>query len=140
MIIKSSKRPKITIFSWSTIEKLCVKFLVKNFFKPIRLINLTSSRPIWTRTGGKRYHWKKKKDDSTNLIQTKKKKGTIDSWIKWKIEFIMYNTRLYAFTCFSIKYKQSFFFLKSVIFVEENALESMEDDNMDFDFEAIASK
>ena len=40
--------------------------LVKSFFKTIRFINRTNSRPIWTRTGEKRYHWKKVEDDVTD--------------------------------------------------------------------------
>ena len=33
--------------------------LVKSLFRTIRFVNRTNSRPIWTRTGEERYHWKK---------------------------------------------------------------------------------
>ena len=44
---------------------------MKNLFKSIEVINLTHSRPIWTRTGEKRYHWKKVDHVSTKALPKK---------------------------------------------------------------------
>ena len=48
--------------------------LVKSLFRTIRFINRTNSRPIWTRTGEERYHWKKVEDGVT--VSPPKKKRT----------------------------------------------------------------
>ena len=115
MLIKPNKTPEMSILWRQSIEKSSVKFFqaLREYQFNQKLVQTDQgyqshqSRPIWTRLGDKRYHWKMLGHDCSRAPPKKKNAHLLKSisYIKMKRIFMILCSSKLNFLCFDEKHE-----------------------------------